>query len=162
MSAAHIKKLSTEDIELARSLFSVMASVFGEGSNSPSSEYIASLLNRDDFWVIAALANGTPVAGLTAFVLPLTHSEMAELLVYDIAVMQTHRRQGIGRRLLEMARSLAAERGIATTWVPVDNRDVHALEFYRSAGGAPSSATIFAFPSDRDQTCALTKLERIQ
>jgi aminoglycoside 3-N-acetyltransferase I len=143
--ATHIKKLSAGDIELARTLFAVMASVFGEGLSPVSSQYAASLLSRDDFWVIAALANGEPIAGLTAFVLPLVRSELSELFIYDIAVMPTHQRHGIGRRLVEMARSLAVERGIATTWVPVENEDVHALEFYRSVGGTPSSVTIFTF-----------------
>ena len=67
------------------------------------------------------------------------------MLIYDIAVVPMHQRHGIGRQLVEMARSLATERGIATTWVPAENEDVHALEFYRSLGGTPSSVTIFTF-----------------
>jgi aminoglycoside 3-N-acetyltransferase I len=145
MSTTHIKKLSTGEIELARSLFSIMASVFGESPRSVSAEYAASLLNRDDFWVIAALVDGEPIAGLTAFVLPLTRAECAELFIYDIAVLPTYQRHGIGRWLVETARGLAAERGIATAWVPAENSDVHALEFYRSLRGVPSSVTIFTF-----------------
>ena len=145
MRATHIRKLSVGDAELARSLFSVMASVFGTNAHSVSVEHIASLLSRDDFWVIAALAEGAPIAGLTAFVLPLTHSELSELFIYDIAVAPVYQRRGIGSRLVQMARSLAADRGIATTWVPVENEDVHAIEFYRSMGGAPSPVTIFTF-----------------
>jgi len=110
-----------------------------------SAEYAASLLKRDDFWVIAALVDGQPIAGLTAVVLPLSRSELAEVFIYDIAVVPTHQRHGIGRRLMEKVRGLAAERGIATTWVPVENEDIHALDFYRSMGGAPSAVTIFTF-----------------
>jgi aminoglycoside 3-N-acetyltransferase I len=145
MGMTHIRKLSVGETELARSLFSVMASVFGADSNPVSSEHIAFLLSRDDFWAIAALAEGEPIAGLTAFVLPLTHSENSELFVYDIAVAPAHQRHGIGSQLVQMVRSLAADRGIATTWVPVDNKDIDALEFYRSLGGAASPVTIFTF-----------------
>ena len=136
MHPMHIKKLSAGDPDLARSLFSVMASVFGEDTSSVSSEYVASLLRRNDFWVIAALAQGEPIAGLTAFVLPLTRSESAELFIYDIAVVPTHQRRGIGRRLVETARGLAAVRGITTTWVPAENEDVHAL-ISTDLGGTP-------------------------
>jgi aminoglycoside 3-N-acetyltransferase I len=122
-----------------------MASVFGKSPRPVSAEYAASLLNRDDFWVLAALGDGEPIAGLTAFVLPQTHAESAELLIDDIAVAPTHQRRGIGRLLVEMARHLAVKRGIATTWVPADNADVHALEFYRSLGGVASPVTVFTF-----------------
>jgi ribosomal protein S18 acetylase RimI-like enzyme len=145
MSTTHIRKLAAGDTGLAQSLFSVMASVFGESSGPVSTEYVASLLNRDDFWVIAALVDGEPIAGLTAFVLPVTRSELAELFIYDIAVVPTHQRHGIGRRLVEKVRGLAAERGIATTWVLAENDGVHALEFYRSMGGASSAVMIFTF-----------------
>jgi aminoglycoside 3-N-acetyltransferase I len=145
MTSTHIKKLSPGDTELARSLFSVMASVFDESPSSVSADYAATLLNRDDFWVIAALVDGEPIAGLTAFVLPMTRSELAELFIHDIAVVPMHQRRGLGRRLVEKVRILAAERGIATTWVLAANEDAHALEFYRSTGGAPSAVTMFTF-----------------
>jgi aminoglycoside 3-N-acetyltransferase I len=145
MNSTRIKKLSAAETELARSLFSVMASVFGEDTSPRSLEYVESLLRRKDFWVAAALANGEPVAGLTAFVLPQTRAQSAELFIYDIAVVPTHRQRGIGRRLVKTVRDLAAERGITTTWVSAENEDIHALDFYRSLGGAPSPVTIFTF-----------------
>jgi aminoglycoside 3-N-acetyltransferase I len=145
MSTTHVRKLAASDIEVARSLFSVMASVFGGASESVSAPYVESLLRRNDFWVVAALANGEPVGGLTAFVLPLTRAESKELVIYDIAVVPAHQRHGIGRQLLKTARDLAAECGITTTWIPAENEDVHALDFYRSLGGVPSSVTIFTF-----------------
>ncbi len=141
-----IKMLGEADIKLAQSVFAVMASVFGgENAVRVSREYATALLYRDDFLVIAALVDEKPVAGLTAFVLPLTRSETAELLIYDIAVAPTHQRNGIGRRLVQEVRGLAAERGIATIWVPADDEDDHAFEFYRSMGGTPSAVTIFSF-----------------
>lgn len=140
-----IRKLDADDIELARSVFAVMASVFGECSTVVSQEYAAALLHRVDFLVIAGLIDGEPVAGLTAFVLPLTRSETAEIFIYDIAVAPMHQRQGIGRRLVQEVRIFATSRNIATTWVPADNEDVLALDFYRSIGGKPQAVTIFTF-----------------
>lgn len=140
-----IRKLVADDIELARSVFAVMASVFGERSAVVSQEYAAGLLHRDDFLVIAGLVDGEPIAGLTAFVLPLTRSETAEMFIYDIAVAPKHQRQGIGRRLVQEVRSFATKHNIATTWVPADDEDDLALEFYRSIGGTPQAVTIFTF-----------------
>jgi aminoglycoside 3-N-acetyltransferase I len=144
-----VRRLSAGDAELAVSVFSMMASVFGEDFDTPSRAYIARLLNRSDFWAIAALEDAEPVGGVTAFVLPSTRSEKAELFIYDVAVLPTQQRRGIGRRLLETTRNLAAEAGMVTIWVPAENDDVHALEFYKAVGGGPTPATIFTFRSKR-------------
>lgn len=140
-----IRKLGANEIELAQSVFSVMASVFEEGGPSAGREHVAALLSRSDFFVVAGFASGKAIAGLTAFVLPLTRTEAMELLIYDIAVTPAYQRQGVGRRLMQEVRNLAAADGIATTWVPADNGDGHALDFYRSIGGKPSAVTIFTF-----------------
>jgi aminoglycoside 3-N-acetyltransferase I len=145
MNKIHIKRLTKGETELARSLFLTMASVFGEGTEMVSAEYAASLLNRDGLWAIAALRDGQPIAGLTAFVLPLTRSEITELFIYDIAVVPAHQRLGIGRQMVEKVRALAAESGMATTWMAADNDDTQALDFYRSMGGASSAVTVFTF-----------------
>jgi aminoglycoside 3-N-acetyltransferase I len=145
MSTLTIRRLGSADDELALATFSVMACVFGETFGFPSPNYVARLLNRVDFWLVAALIKDEPIGGLTAFSLPLTRIESTELFIYDIAVEAEHQRRGIGRRLVQKVRDLAAENGIFTTWVPAENEDSHALEFYRSIGGTPSPVTVFTF-----------------
>jgi aminoglycoside 3-N-acetyltransferase I len=97
-------------------MFSMMAWVFDETPETLSLNYVESLLKRDDFWAIAAIEDCEPVAGLTAFTLPLTRSETAELLIYDIAVRPEHQRRGIGCALVDTLKKLAAEAGIGTMW----------------------------------------------
>jgi aminoglycoside 3-N-acetyltransferase I len=147
VSSMQIKRLYTGDTAIAVSMFSLMASVFGEAPDTLSLGYVERLLRRDDFWAIAAIEDREPVAGLTAFALPLTLSETAELMIYDIAVQPQHQRRGIGRRLVDTLRRLAAEAGINAMWVPAENEDAHALEFYRAIGGGPTAVTIFTFSS---------------
>lgn len=145
MSTLHFRRLSRSDAELGLAMFFAMARAFGETFCSPSSDYVARLLSRSDFWAIAGLVDGKPIGGLTAFSLPLTRTETTELFIYDIAVLPEYQRRGIGRRLVQMVRELAAENSITTTWVPADNEDGHALEFYRSIGGVPNPVTVFTF-----------------
>jgi aminoglycoside 3-N-acetyltransferase I len=140
MSTTQIIRLTPDDSELAVAVFSMMASVLALGA-----DYVTRLLSRNDFCALAALEDGKPIGGLTAFILPLTRSELAELFIYDIAVQRAHRRRGIGRQLVDTIRGLAADAGIATTWVPAEDNDAGALEFYRAIGGAPAPATIFTF-----------------
>jgi aminoglycoside 3-N-acetyltransferase I len=131
MSTAQIKRLTPDDRELAIAVFSFMAPVFREDADALGTDYVTRLLNRNDFCTLAALEDGKPIGGLTAFILLLTRSELAELFIYDIAVQRAHQRRGIGRQLVDTLRGLAADAG--------------ALEFYRAIGGAPAAATIFTF-----------------
>src|SRR5580704_10665489 len=65
--------------------------------------------------------------------------------IYDIAVRPDHRRKGVGRRLVTALCEQASKCGIREVFVPADSDDVHALDFYRALGGAPSPVTIFTF-----------------
>jgi aminoglycoside 3-N-acetyltransferase I len=53
---------------------------------------------------------------------------------------------GIGRRLVEALRD-AANAIEADVFVPADDEDLHALDFYRALGGEPAPVTIFTFPA---------------
>jgi len=145
MTEPRIERLTLDDIERARELFLIMAEVFEKDSEPLKDEYLARLLARRDFWAFAASIEGRMVGGLTAHTLPLTRIEESEVFIYDIAVMPQYQRQGIGRQLVTALRAQASADGIAVLWVPADNEDAHALDFYRALGGVPAPVTIFTF-----------------
>jgi aminoglycoside 3-N-acetyltransferase I len=126
-----------------------MADVFGERHSPLSDAYLDALLLRQDFWVIAAIerSSSAPAGGLTAHSLPMTTYEGAEIFIYDIAVATHHQRHGLGRRLMEALRRAAAALSIRVVFVPAENEDTGALDFYRSLGGTPTSVTVFEFKS---------------
>lgn len=144
-SAISLRRLSTNNLALARRTLELMAQVFEEPSSDLSDDYLSALLARAEFWVVAALKDGTPVGGITAHALPMTRSEATELFIYDLAVDPAHQRAGIGRALVNALRAEAAAQGITVAFVPADNDDEHALEFYRALGGAAAPVTIFTF-----------------
>lgn len=138
-------RLNLGDRELARTLFATMAEVFQEECGALTDVYIDRLLSREEFWAIAAIAGEQIVGGITAHTLPMTRTESSEVLIYDIAVRKDHRRKGVGRMLVAELRARAASKGIRELFVPADNDDVHALDFYRALGGAASPVTVFTF-----------------
>ena len=133
----------------AQALFRLMAEVFEEPRSALGTSYVERLLARRDFWALAALENDHVIGGLTAHVLPMTTSETSELFIYDVAVHAAHQRQGIGRQLFAALREQAASEGIDVLFVAADNEDVHALDFYRAIGGAPSPVTLFSFSASQ-------------
>jgi aminoglycoside 3-N-acetyltransferase I len=126
-------------------MFTLMVDVFAEGDGSLTDGYIDDLLRRDDFWAIAAFAGDRLVGGLTAHTLPMTRGQYSEIMIYDIAVRVDSQRQGVGRLLVATLREGAARVGIQDVFVPADNDDLHALDFYRALGGAAAPVTIFSF-----------------
>jgi len=138
-------RLRSGDGALAKKLFSTMAEVFEEESEPLGGEYIQRLLARDDLWVIAAMAGEEIVGGATAHVLPMTRSESREVFIYDIAVRASHQRRGVGRLIVSLLRGIAREEGIDELFVPADDEDVHALDFYRALGGVAAPVTFFTF-----------------
>jgi len=145
MREIQIERLGIDTIGSARELFTLMAGVFETESKPLSNHYLSRLLGRDDFWVFAASFEGRTVGGLTAYSLPLTRIEQSEIFIYDIAVVPQYQRRGIGSQLVTAVRSHASATGITVAWVPADNEDAHALDFYRSLGGEPAPVTIFTF-----------------
>lgn len=140
-----VKRLVHGDRTLARQTFHLMAEVFEEEIGALSDRYLDQLLIRGDVWALAALMGEEVVGGLTAFTLPLTRTESSEVFIYDIAVHARHQRQGIGRRLVSSIREAAAADGAEAVFVPAENDDTHALDFYRALGGEPSPVTFFTF-----------------
>jgi len=141
----NVRRLGATDVALARRTFALLREVFAEPAAPLSDEYLAALLARDEFWAFAALQDETPVGGITAHALRMTHHEATELFVFDLAVDPRHQRRGIGRLLLETLRREAGGAGLGTTFVAADQDDRHALAFYAALGGEPAPATIFTW-----------------
>ena len=133
---------------MARRLFSMMAEVFEERSEPLGDSYLEQLLNRPEFWAMAAFVDDQLVGGVTAHTIPMTTSESSELFVYDLAVRVDVQRQGVGRALMAALRAAATADGIGDMFVPADNEDTHALDFYRGLGGVATPATFFTFAGD--------------
>ena len=75
----------------------------------------------------------------------MTRRQSSEIFIYDIAVRREYQRKGVGRQLVAELQDSATASGIRTLFVPADDDDVHALDFYRALGGAASPVTFFTF-----------------
>src|ERR1700722_3660239 len=129
-----VKRLTSSDRDDARRLFTLLAQIFHEDCAPLSDPYLDQLLLRPEFWALAAFTGENIIGGVIAHTVPMTRTQSSELLIYDLAVRVDHRKRGVGRRLVDELRDQAFASGIRTTFVPADNDDVHALDFYRSIG----------------------------
>jgi aminoglycoside 3-N-acetyltransferase I len=140
-----VRRLSSVDITLARQTFAVMLEAYEEEPSVLSDAYLERLLTRQDFWVFSASIGDEVIGGLTAHTLPMTRNESEEVFLYDIAVLESFRRLGAGRLLIDSLRQAARDVGITVVFVPVDEVDEEASEFYRTLQGAESPVRFFVW-----------------
>ncbi|MET0943327.1 MAG: ribosomal protein S18-alanine N-acetyltransferase [Mesorhizobium sp.] len=92
----------------------------------------SSLLSQDTVFGFAAFETGKGRAGPVGFVLARLAAGEAEILT--IAVARTHRRQGLGRQLMEaVLRRLHAQRA-ESLFLEVDETNLPAIALYRRLG----------------------------
>ena len=100
----------------------------------PSRAYLERLLSRDTFIALAAVEDGRLVGGIAAYELPKFEQERSEIYIYDLAVVETHRRQGIATALIQKLQNIAAERGAWVVFVQADRGDAPAIALYSRLG----------------------------
>jgi aminoglycoside 3-N-acetyltransferase I len=119
-----------------------MLRVFGEafedveryGSAQPSAHYMARLLGSETFIALAALKGDTVVGALAAYVLHKFEQECSEVYIYDLAVDEAHRQQGIATALIMELKRVAAARGAWVIYVQADHGDDPAIALYTKLG----------------------------
>lgn len=100
----------------------------------PDAAYLTKLLGGDQFIALAALDNGAVIGGLAAYVLPKFEQARSEIYVYDLAVMEEHRRKGVATRLFRELNVIAARYGAYVIFVQADPPDLPAVALYTKLG----------------------------
>ncbi len=70
-----------------------------------------------------------------------------ELWINEVSVAETHRRQGLGKRLMNAVFDVARELGCAEAWVLTERENTAAMNLYSAVGNglAPSDCVMFTF-----------------
>ena len=58
----------------------------------------------------------------------------SEIYIYDLAVLDEHRHQGVVTKLIETLKHLSADRGAHVVFIKADNGDPPAIAFYSKLG----------------------------
>lgn len=119
------------DHEQFKSLLGIFATVFErKHSVFPRGQYLESLLNRPDFFCIIAFHNQEVIGGLTVHLLPSYYNEKNAAYIYDVGVLPSWQRKGIGRKLIEKLLQLGKEKDFQEIFVQAEADDQEAIQFY--------------------------------
>ena len=132
------KKLSSSDIVRFRELLNVFAEAFNEHdmymSQQPSDKYLSHLLQKDHFITLVAMSENKIIGGLVAYVLEKFEQERSEVYIYDIAVLDDYRRQGVATQLIQSLREIVKEKKAWVIFIQADKGDIPAIKLYESLG----------------------------
>jgi aminoglycoside 3-N-acetyltransferase I len=133
-----VRRLTPDDVSLLRKVNALFGDAFAEpdtyGAEPPSDEYLECLLAKGHVVVLVALAGDTVLGGLVAYELDKFERARRELYIYDLAVDERHRRQGIATALIEHLRAIAVRRGVWVIYVQADHGDSPAIALYEKLG----------------------------
>ena len=117
----------------------------------PDAAYLASTLTNPHVIALAATDGDTVVGGLVAYVLPKLEQARAEVYIYDLAVIESHRRQGIATALIAEVRRIATDVGAWVVYIQADQGDPPAETLYTKLGSREEVLHFDLTPLPRDQ-----------
>ena len=132
------RQLRPGDAALFRALLTMFGEVFSDTESymraQPDDAYIGKLLAGDAFIALVALHEGIVVGGLAAYELKKFEQERSEIYIYDLAVREEYRRQGIATALIGELKVIARRRGAYVIYVQADYIDPPAIALYTKLG----------------------------
>lgn len=135
---ARIQRLTPSDVAMMAPLLDMFGQAFEEpeayGEARPGRAYLERLLGGPTFIALAALKAEAVVGGLVAYELPKFEQERSEIYIYDLAVAEGHRREGIATALIQEVQAIAAARGAWVVFVQADRGDDPAIALYTKLG----------------------------
>lgn len=133
-----VHRLARGDIARFRALNAMFAKAFDDAesyaANPPGDAYIEKLLAKESIIPLVALSHGRVVGGLVAYELEKLERERSEIYIYDLAVEETSRRQGVAIALIKHLGEIATQRGAWVIYVQADYGDEPAIALYTKLG----------------------------
>jgi len=136
------KQIARSDVATLKALLKVFGEAFQEVETYqgavPGDAYLESLLSKQHFIALVAMEGNEVVGGLAAYELEKFEQDRREIYIYDLAVVEQHRRKGIATQLIEELRRIAKARGAYVIFVQADLEDAPAIRLYESLGRGES------------------------
>lgn len=133
-----VQQIDIESLDLMNDLLTIFGVAFDDvptyNESRPDAGYFRRLFGNEHFVALAAMKETMVVGGLVAYELQKFEQARSEFYIYDLAVAEQHRREGIATMLIDELRTIAAARNASVIFVQADHGDDPAIALYTKLG----------------------------
>lgn len=108
---------------------------------APTKPLTAAFLGEPGNHLIVAYA-GQDAVGFVSGIEIRHPDKQAEMMLFELGVLEEHRRRGIGTGLVRELARAARERGCVGMWAPTNSDNVAAMATYRAAGAEQAESGV--------------------
>ena len=108
----------------------------------PTEAWTAKFLSSAGHHLLVAIGDDETPVGFASGVETTHPDKGTEMFLYELAVHPDHRRQGVGRSLVDSLAEVARSRGCYGMWVTTEPDNSAGLATYRAAGAGPPKACV--------------------
>jgi GNAT superfamily N-acetyltransferase len=144
-----VRRLQPSDIHLG--ITAIQQLKAPDGYPVPSAAYLSRFLSRSENVLIVAFDADMPVGYLVAYFLDRVDRDQQMTFFYEIGVAESHRRQGIGKRMIAELKAICRTKNVMKMWVPTGRSNLAATRLYASTGAVPLAAgdeVTYAYPRE--------------
>jgi aminoglycoside 3-N-acetyltransferase I len=137
MTDFSVRRLVEGDVDDMRRVNALFGKVFDDATywiEPPDDTYLERLLADDRFVALIAEVEGELAGSLAAYELVKFERRRSEIYIYDLAVDEQYRRQGVATALIEWLQCHAVAVGAWMIFVQADPPDEPAVALYRKLG----------------------------
>ena len=149
-----VRVLGSSDIQAMREMLVAFGEAFEDKptytQHQPTDTYLKELLSSPTFIAVAALSEAKVIGGLAAYALPKFEQARSEIYIYDLAVLESYRRQGIATAMIQELKKLAKSLGAYVIFVQADHGDDPAISLYTKLGVREDVLHFDILPGDGD------------
>lgn len=110
-----VRRLGTQDSDLGARAIRLLKAP--DGYPVPSAEYLAAFVSRSDNVLIVASEGGESVGYLVAYLLDRLDRNQQMMFLYEIQVAESHRRRGVGKRMITELKAVCRAQDVMKMWV---------------------------------------------
>ena len=101
----------------------------------PNYSYVVDFLKNSSNYFIVATESGEPIGFVLAYELERLDRPQPMMLLYEVNVLESKRRQGVAKAMINLLKTICQERNILKMWVLTNEANKAAMRTYESTGG---------------------------
>jgi len=129
-----VRRLGAGDEAEAIAAIHALKPAAERGGHDASPAHMRALLARDESHLYVAAEDTAPVGFLIAYSVPRVDRDQDMIYLYEIQVLEGHRRRGVGAALVRALKDDCRGRNVMKVWVGTEADNTAARALYESTG----------------------------